>query len=365
MPEAVSEEHAETARAVCPPGGCVGVVVIGRNEGERLRLCLESVRSAGRWVVYVDSGSVDGSVALAAEMGVEVVQLDPARPFSAARARNEGFERLLAMAPEVELVQFVDGDCELMGDWLRLGSALLGERTDVAIVCGRLRERYPEASVYNRLCDLEFDREPGEVKGCGGIFLCRAGAFREVGGFDARVVAGEEPELCVRLRRAGWKVWRLRDEMAWHDSAMTRFGQWWKRGVRSGLAYAQGAALHGAGPERYCVRECVGIWAWAFCLPLVALGLAWWTRGWSLLVLLAYPIQVWRVRCGWRRPERARGDAWWYALACVGIKWPQWVGQMEFLRRRLLGEAPRIIEHKGVGASTAPVRDVQRVAGSR
>src|SRR4249919_2565668 len=87
----------------------VGVVAIGRNEGERLRKCLESVNRTAEWVVYVDSGSTDGSAAMARDMGV---------PFTAGRARNEGFRRLREVAPSLAYVQFVDGDCELIEYWL-------------------------------------------------------------------------------------------------------------------------------------------------------------------------------------------------------------------------------------------------------
>ena len=50
-----------------------------------------------------------------------------------------------------------------------------------------------------------------------------------VGGFNPAVIAGEEPELCVRLRQAGWKIHRLDAEMTLHDAAMTSWRQWWKR----------------------------------------------------------------------------------------------------------------------------------------
>jgi glycosyltransferase involved in cell wall biosynthesis len=127
----------------------IGVVVIGRNEGERLRRCLESVRSGA--VVYVDSGSSDGSVALARSLGVEVVGLDLSSPFTAARARNAGFERLLQFDPSAEFVQFVDGDCEVAAGWLERARKEFEARSDAAVVCGRLRERFPDATVYNRL----------------------------------------------------------------------------------------------------------------------------------------------------------------------------------------------------------------------
>ena len=51
---------AEGAPPVEP--GAVGLVAIGRNEGERLRACLASARGAAQRLVYVDSGSTDDTV---------------------------------------------------------------------------------------------------------------------------------------------------------------------------------------------------------------------------------------------------------------------------------------------------------------
>ena len=97
-----------------------GIVVIGRNEGERLKRCLQSLPKSAP-VVYVDSGSTDGSDLWAREFGAELVRLDPATPFTAARARNAGFRRLTEITPHTSFVQFVDGDCELAGDWPTTG----------------------------------------------------------------------------------------------------------------------------------------------------------------------------------------------------------------------------------------------------
>jgi glycosyltransferase involved in cell wall biosynthesis len=138
------------------PRGRFGVVAIGRNEGERLRRCLESVVVAAERVVYVDSGSTDGSVELARGLGAEVVALDMSRPFTAARARNQGWRRLLEAEPALAYVQFVDGDCEVVAGWLDAGRAFLDAHDDVAAVAGRNRERFPERSIYNLLCDIEW-----------------------------------------------------------------------------------------------------------------------------------------------------------------------------------------------------------------
>jgi GT2 family glycosyltransferase len=309
-----------------------GVVLIGRNEGERLARSLASVLGAGSAVLYVDSGSSDGSVALAKSRGCAVLELDPATPFSAARARNEGLAELLRRAPGLALVQFVDGDCEIASGWLSRAAAELEKRTDVAAVCGQLRERHPEVSIYNRLCELEWQGPAGEVAACGGNAMFRVAAFRAAGGFAADLLAGEEPELCLRLRRAGWKILRVDAEMATHDAAMTRLRDWRERTIRSGLAYAQASAMHGRGPERFCVRENASILIWSLVLPALALAALVPTRGASLALFALYPLLALRIALGRWRGGNPPGHACLYAVFCVLGKWPQLAGQLRFLR---------------------------------
>jgi glycosyltransferase involved in cell wall biosynthesis len=319
-----------------------GAVAIGRNEGERLRQCLKSL-SAVAVVVYVDSGSTDGSAQLARDLGADVIELDLSTPFTAARARNAGFRRLREMAPDLPYVQFVDGDCELIDGWSEHAISFLDARDDVGAVCGRLRERYPEQSVYNWLCEREWDRPAGEVRACGGIAVMRANALEAVGGFRDDLIAGEEPELCIRLRAAGHRIWRLDFEMALHDAAMKRFGQWWRRALRGGYACAQGAYLHGASPERHWVWESRRAWLWGVWLPLTCLviGLAFEPWGWA--AWLIFPLQILRQTMRNRGPVKQRALL---ALFQVLARFPEGCGQIMFMRDRLLGRQARVIEYK-------------------
>jgi GT2 family glycosyltransferase len=348
----------------CPTRGegakAIGIVAIGRNEGERLKRCLESAKARAAkgvgTIVYVDSGSTDGSAAAAREMGAAVVELDLSIPFTAARARNEGFAKLLAFDPSVELVQFVDGDCEIVAGWIERAANELRKHPDAAVVCGRRRERFPDASVYNKLCDIEWNTPVGEAKACGGDAMMRVSAFQQVGGFNASCICGEEPELCVRLRAAGWKVLRVDAEMTLHDAAMTRFGQFWKRQVRGGWAYAEGAAMHGNPPERHNVKQRRSVWLWGLILPIVAIALAWPTRALSLLLLpLGYAVlaaKIYRYRRG--RGDTPRDARRYAAFVAIG-KVPEALGQLRYYRTRLSGRRATLIEYK-----TAPPADVAR-----
>lgn len=325
----------------------IGLVAIGRNEGERLRKCLTSalVQDVAQ-VVYVDSGSTDDSVEMARSLGVDVVELDVSTPFTAARSRNAGFERLMQLDPELELVQFVDGDCELVSSWIDRGLQELALRPDVGVVCGRRRERHPEQSVYNRLCDIEWDIPVGEINGCGGDSLMRVAVFKQAGGFNSTMIAGEEPELCLRIRRLGWKIYRVDAEMTLHDAQMQHFRQWWKRVLRSGHAYAEGAYLHGSGPERHWVKETRSNWLWGLVIPVCALALAGITQGWSLLLLAVYPLIMYRIYRYIKQRGYKEQDAAAYSLFCVLGKFPSMLGQLQFYWNRWLGRTNRLIEYK-------------------
>ena len=321
----------------------VGCVVIGRNEGDRLRRCLMSLVGQVAAVVYVDSGSTDASVALAHALGVTTVELDMAIPFTAARARNEGFQALQGRLPPLTFIQFVDGDCEVLPRWLHEARGFLESHPDAAVACGRLRERYPEYSIYNRLCDMEWDTPLGEAKACGGVAMIRATALVEVGGYRSDLIAGEEPELCVRLRLAGWRVWRIDHDMALHDAAMTRFDQWWKRSVRNGHAFAEGAYLHGASSERHWVRESRRAWVWGGVIPvLILLGVP--IFGWGALAFsLMYPLQVVRLALMGIGSSK---DNWLKAMFLVLSKFPEFLGQAKFWISKLCSSKINLIEYK-------------------
>jgi GT2 family glycosyltransferase len=329
----------------------VGIVAIGRNEGPRLRRCLESVVRQSPHIVYVDSGSTDNSVAMAKGLGVEVIELDMSIPFTAARARNAGFQRLCELWPDIVYVQFVDGDCEVAAGWLARASEELDRRVDVAAVCGRLRERHPEASIYNRLCAIEWDTPVGDVDACGGNALMRVTAVAAAGGYDAGLIAGEDYELCLRLRRAGGTIAQIDADMATHDAAMTRAAQWWRRAVRCGYAYAIGAAMHGRGPERHFVRERRRIVTWGIGIPAMTLALAWPTSGASLALLTLYPLQLIHTYRGLRRRVSHRGHALAYAVSCVLAKFPQSVGLVKYYLARVRRSPSRIIEYKSRNAA--------------
>lgn len=305
--------------------------------------CLDSLAEHASRCVYVDSGSTDGSVAEARSRGIEVVELDMSRPFTAARARNTGFRRLLQVLPEMDYVHFFDGDCEIEKLWVGRAQRFMDEHPEVGVIYGVQKERYPDRSIYNRLLDVEWGTPFGPVRASGGLLLCRRPLFQQLEGFREDLIAGEDPEFCVRVRQAGALIWHLDAPMAIHDGDITRFSQWWKRAKRAGHAYAEGARLHGAPPERHFVRETRSIFLWGLLLPVGILAAALLASPWWLLGLLAYPLMVWRIA---RRGRRDARTNWMYASFVMLGKFPELSGCLKYYRDHIGNNPRRLIEYK-------------------
>ncbi len=321
----------------------IGFVVIGRNEGTRLVGCLNSIAQYAPAIVYVDSASTDQSVKHAIEKNVHVLELDMTTKFTAARARNEGFALLLKHYPALHYVHFVDGDCIVNTEWVPHALAFLEMHPKVAVVCGRRRERFPLASTYNQLCDIEWNTPVGKAKACGGDAMMRVDVFKQVNGFNERLIAGEEPELCIRIRQLGHDVWRLDHEMTLHDAAIFHFSQWWKRTTRAGYAYAEGSHLHGGYPEYHWVKESRRAWFWGGIIPLLGLLLLAIEPCWSLWIVLLLVIQFLRLA---RQHQSLKLFAWTYAYFLMVGKVAEMIGQLKYYWHRSFNVKSTLIEYK-------------------
>ena len=315
----------------------VAAIAIGRNEGDRLKRCLASLEGQVARVLYVDSGSTDGSVQAAEAVGAEVVELDLSVPFTAARARNAGLARLREIAPEIEFVQFLDGDCALDPHWINTAKEALMADPGLAGVCGRRRELFPQASRWNRLIDAEWDTPIGEAKASGGDVLFRIQALDDVEGYRISLIAGEEPEMCYRMRQLGWRIRRIDAEMTLHDADLQRMSQWWQRNRRAGYAYAESAALHGHEEERFCVKETRRALVWAGLLfgPILLAALV---SLYALALLLVWPAQWVRLKMSGLSWERS-------GFLLLG-KLPEAQGVLDYWLARMKGQRKGLIEYK-------------------
>ena len=318
----------------------VGIIIIGRNEGERLRACFESIKHHSANSVYVDSDSTDDSVNLANSFGIKAISLDMSVPFSAARARNVGAEFILKNRENIKFLQFIDGDCTLNSEWI--STALSAYQPQTAIVCGRRKEKHPNESVYNQLCDIEWNTPVGYTKSCGGDFMIKTECFKSVGGFNPSVVAGEEPELCYRLREKGFHILRIDHDMTYHDVDIHNFNQHWKRSVRSGYAYACGFYLHNKPLERHWLKENLSAIFWGVLIPsIVFIGSIF--NFAFLLILLAYPLNTLKIYMKIRDKLPIPAV---YSISLMLGKFSESVGILKFIKNIIFSQKHRIIEYK-------------------
>lgn len=321
----------------------VGFVIIGRNEGARLERCLASVLTHSNRVVYADSASSDGSVALAQRLGAKTVLLSDDGRLSAARGRNAGYKELIAHFPECDAIQFLDGDCILQDGWIEKAVAFLQQHPEVAVVCGRRFEADPGASIYNARCDQEWNTPVGEATECGGDALVRRTAFDEVGGYRDDQRAGEEPEMTARMRAAGWKIWRIDALMTEHDAKILSLGQWWRRTQRGGFGYAQAWSVTKGLPQRLYAKQLRSALLWVVALPVAVILVAALFREPLLLLALpaAYGLQLSRIAI------RSGGSGKWSNAALVLLgKIPEALGAARFF---LTGASRALPEYKAHG----------------
>ncbi|MEP3224689.1 MAG: glycosyltransferase [Parasphingorhabdus sp.] len=321
----------------------VGIVAIGRNEGDRLVRCLKSLQPLELNMIYVDSASTDGSPQAATEHGAKVLDLDLTKPFTAARARNEGFAALIAMVPNIDYVQFVDGDCEVEQGWITKAAAYLDENPDISIICGRRRERFPDKSFYNDLCDREWNTPIGQSAACGGDALMRVTTFQSNGGYNGALIAGEEPELCHRIRAAGGKIWRADEPMTIHDAAMHSFRPWWLRAVRSGFGYAQVFWTTRGSDNPLYRREVARSLFWGLILPTIFVIGAFLHPILGIFFLSIFPLQIVRMAA---REGLNHSRSWKSAALHIVGKFGELLGIARFIKRLIKGEIGGAIFYK-------------------
>ncbi len=337
----------------------VGVVVIGRNEGKRLERCLAARGICGLTTVYVDSGSTDGSVSHAESLGIHTIKLDDDRPFTAARGRNAGIEFLVDNYPDLEYIQLLDGDTQIDDDFITFAAHELDSGTTIGAVFGRLRERNRHGSKYNRLCDMEWNHEPGDSEAFSGNVLLRAVTWKDAGGYDETLIAGEDPELSLRVRNKGWTIRSIDAQMGLHDADMHTFAQWWTRTTRTGHAFAEGADMHsGVGHYKKEVRS-IAFWGGVLPLGIGASAAAGFSKRFFWLGLgaaLIYPIQWWRIRGHRLAVGDDTEDAKLYATHVMIGKFAELRGIFQYRLNKLRGTRKDLVEYRSV-ESTGSTRD--------
>jgi GT2 family glycosyltransferase len=334
----------EEATRDMPASAAVAAVVIGRNEAPRLRPCLSALIGRVAEIVYVDSGSTDGSPEIARQLGVTVVRLESG-PYTAARGRDAGMAELLSRRPDLEFIQFVDGDCVIDPGWIEAGVDSLRRQREIGVVAGRLREQHAASSLLIRIVDADWDLPTGRTDAVGGIFLARVEALRQAGGWRSDLIAGEELDLSARLIDRGWHLQRIPVEMTLHDIGIRSARELWRRAIRTGHAYAELATLHGRRYARWRRRTASNL-GYGLALPgfIILAVILWWPAAIALTLIyavLAARLARWRVK---------RGDplqvALAYGLATALCKIASGLGAARFFIGRALRRPSRLMEYK-------------------
>ena len=343
----------------------LSVVVIGRNEGERLSRCLESISQmrplqGSIEVIYVDSGSTDDSLERAVQFKAKVKRLESANPCAAA-ARNLGWR--VAKAP---IIFFLDGDTVLESNFVADSIVELNDPM-VAVVFGNRREIRPKASIYNRVLDLDWNGPAGFVEFCGGDALMRREVLESVGGFDERLIAGEEPEMCRRIRALGFSILHVDRPMTGHDLAMTRFSQYWRRAFRTGYAYAEVSTrfrntdlplwdrkarrnlVHGAGLLGIIVGAPLCSIPFHSLIPIAT----------AVAIIAVLAIRT-AVRFSWKTADLV--TLLLFGLHSHLVQIPLLFGQLKYQRDRFTGRTSKLIEYK---ENSAPAADSVRRSTAR
>lgn len=332
----------DSARPVSGPWD-VDCIIIGVNAAATLAPCVKSILdspydSGKVRIFYVDGGSTDGSVELARRLfSVEVIALRPEHP-TPGLGRNAGWR-----AGQAPFVQFLDSDTELHPRWLRKAVGFLARSERIGAVGGNRGERYPEASVYNWLADQEWNGPPGECEAFGGDVMIRRSVLEETGGYDEVLVAGEDPELSVRVRLKGYKIFHLDAPMTTHDIAMKEWRQYWKRAYRTGYGFAAVALRFPGRSGGFWLREMIRITVrggGGLGLFLLGLLLGSWISVpfyWAAALALLFFPRLFRIDAFMRNRKLSPRHARIYAWHCSLVVIPELLGAMRYWIGAALG----------------------------
>ena len=271
----------------------LSIIVIGLNEEKFIRGCLNSISEFKLpdcilEIIYVDSGSTDKSIEIAESFpNVKVVHLNDKNP-SAAKARNLG-----VTVTDSEYIQFVDGDSILDELWLKKAFPVLSSDDSIGAVFGAIEEVGEQNNIYMKVCRFDWYTPPGDYRLCGGNALWKRIVFDEVGLFDGELIAGEEPDLCFRVRQKGYRIVCIDSPMVKHDLDMHYFKDYWNRSVRSGTAYAIIAMRYRKTQEKLWFKEMIrnflDVFLWSLML-IIGVSYSWKVAGLLFLIFSLYRI---------------------------------------------------------------------------
>jgi glycosyltransferase involved in cell wall biosynthesis len=182
----------------------VSFVIPVRNDAHRLHVCLESIRANDYprervQIIVVDNGSIDDSASVARQAGATVISVPDA---CVSVLRNRGAECATG-----DVLAFVDADHVIGSDWIHSAASVLSVE-DVAAT-GAPCTSPPAGTWVQRRYDLLRHHPQSYVDvdwlGSGNMAVKRS-FFDRAGGFDSRLAACEDVDLCIRIRASGGRI---------------------------------------------------------------------------------------------------------------------------------------------------------------
>ena len=170
----------------------ISVIIPTWNEAEHLPATIQAATTTGAEILVVDGGSTDGTVDLARQLGVQVLQTELGRGQQLARG---------AAVARGELLLFLHADARLPSDYaVHIRTTLANPATALgafrlAIDAKGLRLRCLEWGVRRRCSWLKLPY------GDQALFV-RAATYRQLGGFRA-LAAMEDFDFVRRAKRLG------------------------------------------------------------------------------------------------------------------------------------------------------------------
>ena len=291
--------------AFCP----VSIIIKALNEEKRIVACVESALTAawaaGGEVVLADACSSDSTVALASRYPIRIAQLAHPGERCCGAGPQLGFQYSVG-----EFVYILDGDMEMLPDFLPAALIFMKAHPEVAGVGGRVVEMNTSSLEYlARMERATGHMQAGEVDrlDMGGLY--RRAAVKQTGYFsDRNLHSYEEFDLAVRLRAKGWKLWRIDTDSVRHHGhdappyclLMRRWRSCYIRGLGEVVRAAWGEphlgmVLSGV-RELRLYAAVLGWWVLLLCFLIAPLPWALRTAAFVLVATAPVALMAWRKR---------------------------------------------------------------------
>jgi cellulose synthase/poly-beta-1,6-N-acetylglucosamine synthase-like glycosyltransferase len=199
--------------------------------------------------------------------------------------------------------------------------------------------------------DLEWIIPPGLIDSCGGDAVFRGSALERTGGFNPELIAGEEPDLCRRIRSNEGLILRIDVPMTGHDLAIFTWRQYWLRALRTGHAFAEVSSLSRNTKHPLWIAESRrnmvnGV---LYCGGLItALAASLITRSWLYIgaFLAICAIRVLRTAFKFRWKSRSRWELFLFGVHSHVQQIPILFGQIKYWMHTKEKSPAELIEYK-------------------